>query len=165
LTPWHPCRVTRGELGLLRMALHTIGSALGRKMLEEERNRLETRLEHARRRETVGTLASGIAQDLAECLDHVHQPPPHPQTVPGASAARTRRGPQAVLLRQLWWKHDRVTQVKHGRSEHVVFPPYHARSRGLEKISHAATYSMDIYTGTYINGIVLPRERSPVQLS
>jgi signal transduction histidine kinase/CheY-like chemotaxis protein len=61
----HPCRVTRpGELGLLRMALHTIGSALGRQMLEQERNRLEARLEHARRLETVGTLASGIAHNF-----------------------------------------------------------------------------------------------------
>ncbi len=61
----HSCRITRsGELGLLRMALHTIASALGRQMLEQERNRLETRLEHARRLETVGTLASGIAHNF-----------------------------------------------------------------------------------------------------
>jgi signal transduction histidine kinase len=61
----HACRVVRpGELGLLRMALHTIGSALGQQMLEQERNRLETRLEHARRLETVGTLASGIAHNF-----------------------------------------------------------------------------------------------------
>jgi signal transduction histidine kinase len=61
----HPCRITpRGELGLLRMALHTIASALGRQMLEQERNRLENRLEHARRLETVGTLASGIAHNF-----------------------------------------------------------------------------------------------------
>jgi len=59
-----PCRVTRGELGLLRMALHTIAGALGRQMLEAERNRLETRLEHARRLETVGTLASGVAHNF-----------------------------------------------------------------------------------------------------
>ena len=79
----HLCRVTRGELGLLRMALHTIARALGRQMLEEERNRLETRLEHARRLETVGTLASGIAQDLAERLDHLHPPPPTRKPFPG----------------------------------------------------------------------------------
>lgn len=61
----HPSRIARrGELGLLRMALHTIASALGRQMLEQERNRLETRLEHARRLETVGTLASGIAHNF-----------------------------------------------------------------------------------------------------
>lgn len=61
----HPCRITRhGELGLLRMALDTIASALGRQMLEQERHRLETRLERARRLETVGTLASGIAHNF-----------------------------------------------------------------------------------------------------
>jgi signal transduction histidine kinase/CheY-like chemotaxis protein len=61
----HPSRITRrGELGLLRVALHTIADALGRQMLEQERNRLETRLAHARRLETVGTLASGIAHSF-----------------------------------------------------------------------------------------------------
>jgi len=61
----HRVRITRrGELSLLRMALHTIASALGRQILEQERNRLETRLEHARRLETVGTLASGIAHNF-----------------------------------------------------------------------------------------------------
>ncbi len=64
-TVGHPCGIMRnGELGLLRMALHTIAGAFGRQMLEQERNRLETRLEHARRLETVGTLASGIAHNF-----------------------------------------------------------------------------------------------------
>lgn len=61
----HPCRITRpSELSLLRMALHTIGSALGQQMLEQERHRLETRLEHARRLETIGALAGGIAHNF-----------------------------------------------------------------------------------------------------
>jgi signal transduction histidine kinase/CheY-like chemotaxis protein len=61
----HPCRIMpRGELGLLRMALDTITNALGRQKLEQERKRLETRLEQARRLETVGTLASGIAHNF-----------------------------------------------------------------------------------------------------
>lgn len=60
-----PCRIGRGgELPLLHMALHAIAGALGRQMLEQERNRLEARLEHARRLETVGTLASGIAHNF-----------------------------------------------------------------------------------------------------
>jgi signal transduction histidine kinase len=64
-TMGYPFRITRnGELGLLRMALHTIASALGRQKLEQERNRLETRLQHARRLETVGTFASGIAHNF-----------------------------------------------------------------------------------------------------
>jgi signal transduction histidine kinase/ActR/RegA family two-component response regulator len=63
-TVGHPSRLRRGELGLLHMALHTIASALGRQILEQERIRLETRLEHARRLETVGTFASGIAHNF-----------------------------------------------------------------------------------------------------
>jgi signal transduction histidine kinase/AmiR/NasT family two-component response regulator len=61
----HPCQITPGgELGLLRMGLDTIASALGRQTLEQERIRLETRLGQARRLETVGTLASGIAHNF-----------------------------------------------------------------------------------------------------
>jgi len=61
----HPCRTPhRGELGVLHMALAIIVNALRRQTLEQERNRLETRLEQARRLETVGTLASGIAHNF-----------------------------------------------------------------------------------------------------
>ena len=60
-----PSRIMRtGELGLLRMALATIVNALDRRILEQERTRLESRLEQARRLETVGTLASGIAHNF-----------------------------------------------------------------------------------------------------
>jgi signal transduction histidine kinase/FixJ family two-component response regulator len=60
-----PTRITpRCDLGLLRMALDTIVNALGRQTLEQERTRLEARLEQARRLETVGTLASGIAHNF-----------------------------------------------------------------------------------------------------
>jgi signal transduction histidine kinase len=60
-----PCRITRtGGLGLLRMALDVIANALGRRSFELERARLELRLQQARRLETVGTLASGIAHNF-----------------------------------------------------------------------------------------------------
>jgi signal transduction histidine kinase len=52
------------ELGLLRMAANTIGSAIRRNSLEQARRRLEKRLDHARRMETVGSLASGIAHNF-----------------------------------------------------------------------------------------------------
>jgi signal transduction histidine kinase len=61
----HRSRISRaGELGLLRMALDSIANTLGRQTLEQERARLETRLQQARRLETVGALASGIAHNF-----------------------------------------------------------------------------------------------------
>jgi hypothetical protein len=61
----HPCRMTRGgELSLLRMALDSIVNTLRRQTLEQERAGLETRLQQARRLETVGALASGIAHNF-----------------------------------------------------------------------------------------------------
>jgi signal transduction histidine kinase/CheY-like chemotaxis protein len=61
----HPCRIMReGELGLLRMALDILANARDRRTLEQERTRLEARLQQARRLETVGALASGIAHNF-----------------------------------------------------------------------------------------------------
>ncbi len=53
-----------GELGLMRMALDIVANAHGRRALERERSRLEARLQQARRLETVGALASGIAHNF-----------------------------------------------------------------------------------------------------
>jgi signal transduction histidine kinase len=64
-----PCRITAaGELSLLRMALDTILSAVGRHSMEKERARLETRLQQARRMETVGTFTSGMAHNFNNIL-------------------------------------------------------------------------------------------------
>jgi signal transduction histidine kinase len=64
-----PCRITApGELSLLRMALDTILSAVGRHAMEKERTRLETRLQQARRMETVGTFTSGLAHNFNNIL-------------------------------------------------------------------------------------------------
>jgi signal transduction histidine kinase len=61
----HPLRIPfGGELGLLPMALDTILNALSRQFFEQERERLQLRLQQARRLETVGTLASGIAHNF-----------------------------------------------------------------------------------------------------
>jgi signal transduction histidine kinase/CheY-like chemotaxis protein len=56
------------ELGLLRMALDALANAVSRNRLEQERARLETRLQQARRMETVGALASGIAHNFNNIL-------------------------------------------------------------------------------------------------
>jgi len=52
------------ELGLLRMALDAIANAVARVNLEQERARLERSLQRARRMETVGALASGVAHNF-----------------------------------------------------------------------------------------------------
>jgi signal transduction histidine kinase len=57
-----------GELGLLRMALDAVLNAVRRDSLERERSHLETRLRQARRMETVGSLASGIAHNFNNIL-------------------------------------------------------------------------------------------------
>lgn len=52
------------QLSLLRTAFDAIANAVGRDQLERERGRLEERLQQARRMETVGALASGIAHNF-----------------------------------------------------------------------------------------------------
>ena len=52
------------ELGLLRMALDAIANAVARANLEQERARLGRSLQRARRMETVGALASGVAHNF-----------------------------------------------------------------------------------------------------
>jgi signal transduction histidine kinase len=52
------------ELGLLRMAFDAIANALDREALERDRERLQENLQHARRMETIGAFASGIAHNF-----------------------------------------------------------------------------------------------------
>jgi signal transduction histidine kinase/CheY-like chemotaxis protein len=52
------------ELGLLRMALAALANAVRRNYLEQERARLRANLQQARRMETVGALASGVAHNF-----------------------------------------------------------------------------------------------------
>jgi signal transduction histidine kinase/CheY-like chemotaxis protein len=64
-----PCRITApGELSLLPMALDTIVHSIARQTMERERARLETRLQQARRLETLGTFSSGIAHNFNNIL-------------------------------------------------------------------------------------------------
>ena len=65
----HPCRITAGgELGLLPMGLDAIVNALTRRAIEQERMRLEVRLQQARRLETVGALTGGITHNFNNIL-------------------------------------------------------------------------------------------------
>jgi signal transduction histidine kinase len=64
-----PCCISGpDELSLLRMALDTVVYAVERHAMEKERERLETRLQQARRMETVGALASGISHNFNNIL-------------------------------------------------------------------------------------------------
>jgi signal transduction histidine kinase len=80
----------RGEFGLLRMALNAVTNVLGRGYLQQERERLERRLQQARRMETVGALASGIAHNfnniIAAILGYAEMA--EAQVVPGSRPAR-----------------------------------------------------------------------------
>lgn len=52
------------DFALFRMAFDAIRNAVGRVLLEQEKERLEANLHQARRMETVGTFASGIAHNF-----------------------------------------------------------------------------------------------------
>jgi signal transduction histidine kinase len=52
------------EFALFRMAFDAIRNAVGRVSLEQEKQRLEASLQQARRMETIGTFASGIAHNF-----------------------------------------------------------------------------------------------------
>jgi signal transduction histidine kinase len=52
------------EFALFRMAFDAIANAVGRVILEREKERLEASLQQARRMETIGTFASGIAHNF-----------------------------------------------------------------------------------------------------
>jgi C4-dicarboxylate-specific signal transduction histidine kinase len=56
--------IPSAEVTLFRMAFDAIGQAVGRVFLEREKERLEANLQQARRMETIGTFASGIAHNF-----------------------------------------------------------------------------------------------------
>jgi signal transduction histidine kinase len=92
----HACRITRdGELGLLHMGLDVIANVLDRQALEQERERLEARLQQSRRLETVGALASGITHNFDNMLGAIQG------YAEMASELDARDGPQAALLREI----------------------------------------------------------------
>ncbi|MGH6880528.1 two-component system VirA-like sensor kinase [Hypericibacter sp.] len=57
-------RRQQGGLGLLRVVLDALANAAEREFFDQEQARLEKRLQQARRMETIGALASGIAHNF-----------------------------------------------------------------------------------------------------
>jgi signal transduction histidine kinase len=78
------------ELRLLSMVLDAVANVVTRDHLLQERARLETNLQHARRMETVGALASGIAHNfnniVGAILGHIEMA--EVQLAPGSQPAR-----------------------------------------------------------------------------
>lgn len=93
------------ELGWLPMALDAIANAVSRTQFEQERGRLEARLEQARRLETVGALASGIAHNLNNIVGAIlgYVEMAEAETAPNSRTARSldeirRAGARATAL-------------------------------------------------------------------
>lgn len=63
-----PCRAKQRELPLMRMALDSIVLAVERQSMEQERSRLEMRLQQAQRMEQIGFFTSGIAHNFNNIL-------------------------------------------------------------------------------------------------
>jgi signal transduction histidine kinase/CheY-like chemotaxis protein len=130
------CRITAAsELSLLRMALDTIVYALERHSMENERSRLETRLQQARRMETVGTFSSGIAHNfnniLGGILGHTEMAEEHLDP-----DARSRRNLDAIR-RGAERARDLVDQIltfgrrREGRRESVCVKTLVAEAKSL----------------------------------
>ncbi|WP_380930233.1 DAHL domain-containing protein [Sphingomonas arantia] len=66
--PEGACAWRSAQLSVLRTALDALSLSLEHASLEDERRRLEAQLEHARRMETVGAFASGIAHNFNNLL-------------------------------------------------------------------------------------------------
>jgi signal transduction histidine kinase len=85
------------EVSLFRMAFDAIGQAVGRVFLQREKERLKARLQQARRMETIGTFASGIAHNFNNIVGAIlgyaemADAPAKPGGQPGANLAEIRR--------------------------------------------------------------------------
>jgi signal transduction histidine kinase len=130
------CRIAvAGELSLLRMALDTIVYALERHSMEQERARLEIRLQRARRMETVGTFSSGIAHNfnniLAGILGQTEMVEEHlaPEARPRRNLTAIRQGAERAR--------DLVDQIltfgrrREGRREHICIKTLVAEAKSL----------------------------------
>jgi len=131
-----PCCMTApGELSLLRMALDTIVYAVGRHVTEKERARLEIRLQHAHRMETVGTFSSGIAHNFNNILGGILG---HTEMVEEylASDARPRRNLDAIR-RGAERARDLIDQIltfgrrREGRRERICIKALVAEAKSL----------------------------------
>jgi signal transduction histidine kinase len=85
------------EVSLFRMAFDAISQAVGRVFLQREKERLKAKLQQARRMETIGTFASGIAHNFNNIVGAIlgyaemADAPARPGRQPAANLAEIRR--------------------------------------------------------------------------
>jgi signal transduction histidine kinase len=128
LIPW-------AEFTLFRMAFDAIGQAVGRVFLEREKERLEANLQQARRMETIGTFASGIAHNFNNIVGAIlgytemADNPACSRGHPAANLAEIRRAGERA--RQLIDQILTFGRRGEGRREHVCLKALVAETNGL----------------------------------
>jgi signal transduction histidine kinase len=128
LIPW-------AEFTLFRMAFDAIGQAVGRVFLEREKERLVANLQQARRMETIGTFASGIAHNFNNIVGAIlgytemADTPVSSRGHPAANLAEIRRAGERA--RQLVDQILTFGRSGEGRREHVCLKVLVAETNGL----------------------------------
>jgi signal transduction histidine kinase/FixJ family two-component response regulator len=123
------------EFALFRMAFDAIANAVRRVKLEQEKDRLETSLQQARRMETIGTFASGIAHNfnniVGAILGYTEMADARVRSggQPAASLAEIRRAGERA--RQLVDQILKFGRRGKGRREHVCVKALVAETRSL----------------------------------
>lgn len=140
------------QLAVLRTALDAISLSLDHASLENERRKLESQLEHARRMETVGAFASGIAHNFNNLLGAVSGQLEMAEDMRDLSPAlrdhldqmriSTDRGHQLVqALMSYGRRHDRHREMTH-LGDLVL------ESRNLARAALGSSYRIDLDAGS-----------------
>jgi signal transduction histidine kinase len=127
--------IPSSEFTLFRMAFDAIAQAVGRVVLEREKERLEANLQQARRMETIGTFASGIAHNFNNIVGAIlgytemADSPVGSGGHPAANLAEIRRAGERArgLVDQILTFGRRGE----GRREHVCLKALVAETNGL----------------------------------
>lgn len=128
LTPWV-------DFPLFRMAFDAIANAVDRVMLEQEKERLQVKLQQARRMETIGTFASGIAHNFNNIVGailgytEIADARLRSSGGPGASLAEIRRAGERA--RQLVDQILTFGRRGEGRRERICVKALVAETRAL----------------------------------
>jgi nitrogen-specific signal transduction histidine kinase/CheY-like chemotaxis protein len=117
------------------MAFDAIGQAVGRVFLQREKERLEANLQQARRMETIGNFASGIAHNFNNIVGAIlgytemADTPVSSEAQPAANLTEIRRAGERA--RQLVDQILTFGRSGEGRREHVCLKALVAETKGL----------------------------------